>query len=541
MSRRASYPSSSALPAVEKMLSVLRRTERFSLAQLWFPAEEDNSFVCAVSVPGDRKQDHHFLQYCRGIRMSPDDAVINRALKDAAAIWFEDISRVIESGRNDRIREAGYLGYCCVPLFAEDAPLAVAEFFDTAPRAHDPEALLRIELHLLESLSDIERYSKHFRMLIRDEIPPSLKQRHRFQEGELSMLFTIAPLGIVITDEDDYIVEVNDRFKELFGFVDQEITGESFSALLHPDNPLAESASYQDIKAGKRRIVQIEKRYHVNDHAIDVRIHLSGMAIRSGEQLTWYCVRMIENVSEARKLHEQLLQAETRRSGELRQFAIRVQNAQEEERRRIASDLHDDLCQRMSGMKLNIEVFEDEIRALDENAFQKLLLLKSQIEGMIDTVRRMSSSLRPSVLDDFGLVAALRVMAREHNEVHGLNISILEEEYQSTTALREYETALYRIAQEALSNIVHHAQAGEASIELTCRNQEIVMIIRDNGIGFIPSEIVFIEGSMHGMGLVSMRERAEHLRGTLLIESTPGTGTSITVRLPYPVPPRNLP
>ncbi|MGB5074210.1 MAG: ATP-binding protein [Bacteroidota bacterium] len=514
---------------------MLRRTEQFTLAQLWFPVEEDNAFVCAVSVPGDRKQDHHFLQYCRGIRMSPDDAVINRALKDAAAIWFEDISRVIESSRNDRIREAGYLGYCCVPLFAEDGPLAVAEFFDTAPRTLDTDAILRIETRLLEALSDIERYSTHFRMLLRDELPPYPKQRHRFQERELSMLFQIAPLGIVITDEDDYIVEANDRFKELFGFVDHEITGESFPALLHPDNPLVESASYKDVRAGSRRIVQIEKRYHVNDHTIDVRIHLSGMAIHSGEQLTWYCVRMIENISEARTLHEQLLHAETRRAGELRQFAIRTQKAQEEERRRIASDLHDDLCQRMSGMKLNIEVFEDEIRDLNENSYQKLVLLKTQLASMIETVRRLSSSLRPSVLDDFGLAAALRVMAREQKEVHGLTIRVLEKEYQSRTALQEHETALYRIAQEALSNIVHHAHADEASIALDCRDRKITMIISDNGIGFIPSEIVFIEGSMHGMGLVSMRERAEHLGGTLLIDSSPGAGTSITVRLPYPI------
>ncbi len=534
MTRTSSYPTSNALYTVEEVLSDLKRTEQFSLAQLWLPADDDASFRCALSIPGDREQDHNFVQYCRGICMSPDDVVIDRALKAATAISYEDVSRIYKSGRNDRIREAGYLGYCCVPLFVENTPLAVAEFFDTLPRAPDPQVLQRIETRLLNSLAEIEQYCEHFRMLLREEMMSNQRQQHRFHDEELGMLFRLAPLGIVITDEDDYIVEANDRFKELFGFLDHGIVGMSFPKMLQPDNPLIESTPYQNIKSGSLRNVQIEKRYHLNEKPIYVRIHLTGITTQSGGQQKWYCVRMIEDISEARKLQEQLLRAETQRSRELRRFAIRVQNAQEEERRRIASDLHDDLCQRLSGMKLNIEVFEDDIRQSDENAFQKLQILKSQLESMVDTVRRMSSSLRPSMLDDFGLIAALQLMAREHEAIHGLNITIHAEEYRSTTALRTCETAFYRIAQETLSNIVHHAHADSVTIELDLSANEIVMSIRDDGCGFIPSEVVYSESDMHGMGLVSMRERAEHLRGRLHVESTPGSGTTIMVRIPHP-------
>ena len=534
MSRTASDPTYNASQTVEEVLSDLRRAEQFALAQLWFPDEENSSFRCGVSVPGDREQDYSFLQYCRGIRMSTDDAIIDHVLKASAAIWYEDISRVNETRRNDKIREAGYLGYCCIPLYANNAPVAVAEFFDTVARTHDPLVLQRIEQRLAESRAEIEQCGTHFRMLFRDEIFTDAKHRHRFHEEELSMLFRLAPLGIVITDEDDTIIEANDRFKELFGFVDHGIAGVPFHTLLQPANPLTEAIPYQDIKAGKLRNVKLEKRYRVKESPVDVRLHLTGVAIQTGEEQKWYCVRMIEDISEARKLQEKLWRAETQRSSELRQFAIRLQNAHEEERRRIASDLHDDLCQRLSGMKLNVEVFEDDIRKCDEKSYQKLQVLKSQLEGMVDTVRRMSSSLRPSVLDDFGLVAALRVMAREHEEAHGLKVSIMAEGYQSTTALRERETALYRIAQEALSNIVHHASADEASIELDSGSRDIIMNIRDNGCGFILSEIVYDDDDMHGMGLVSMRERAEHLKGDLHIDSTPGLGTTIMVRIPHP-------
>jgi PAS domain S-box-containing protein len=354
-----------------------------------------------------------------------------------------------------------------------------------------------------------------------------------FMEQELRLLFAIAPVGIVITDEDDYIVEANDRFCEMFGHCEADVLGMSFPTLLQPDSPLPASKEYQDVRDGRRPRAVFEKRYHLGDHTVDVRLHLTGMRIAHGEAQGWYCMRIIEDISESRRLQEQLRRAETLRSEELRLFALRLQSAQEEERKRIASDLHDDLCQQLSGMKLSIDVFEDEVRTSSDHAYERLQLMKSQLERMIDTVRRLSSSLRPSVLDDFGLLPAIRVMAKEQQEFHGIRILVQADGYTHAPGMREQETALYRIVQEALSNIVQHAAATEARIDLAMRDRAIVLRILDNGIGFVPSEVHYTEGDMRGMGLVGMRERAAQLHGTMTVNSLPGSGTEIVVRLPH--------
>lgn len=528
------YAGTDACRALERLLGTLRRDERFALAQIWFLDAQSASLFCAVGATGEREDDARFLQYCMRIRMRASGTVLQRALNAGHAIWYEDVSLVNDFRRNDRMREAGYRGYCCVPLHTDGQLSAIAEFVDTAPRAEDAALLERVRLALDGARQDIVDCGRQFLSLLRKDLPLRAEQQ-RFREKELRLLFRNAPVGIVVSDEDDYVIESNERFLEMFGFAGRDIAGESFPKLLRPDNPITESAAYRELREGLRRRVEIEKRYHVNDHAIDVRLHMTGLAIEGEGSRTWYCVRMIEDISEAKRLEERLRQTESQRSGELRLFALRLQNAQEEERRRIASDLHDDLCQRLSGMKLSIEVFEDDIRLSSETGFQRLQLLKSQLENMIGTVRRMSSSLRPSVLDDFGLLPALRVMAREQEQMHGLRIDVNADGYASAVELREHETALYRIVQEALSNIVQHAGAGEARIDLAVRDGEIVLSIQDNGIGFSPSEVRYSEDDMRGMGLVGMRERAQQLRGGLRIESVPGSGTAITVQLPHPL------
>lgn len=533
MSPALPHAGTDACHALETLLGTLRREERFAVALIWFLDAQSESLFCAVGAAGEREDDTRFLQYCMRIRMRASGTVLQRALNAGHAIWYENVSLVNDFRRNDRMREAGYGGYCCIPLRSGEQLSAVAEFFDTAPRPEDAALLDRLRTALEGATGDIIGCGRQFLALLRKDLPLHAEQQ-RFREKELRLLFRNAPVGIVVTDEDDYVVEYNERFREMFGFGDRDITGESFPKLLQPDNPLTQSAPYRDLREGTRRRVEIEKRYHVDDHSIDVRLHMTGLAIDGEHSRTWYCVRMIEDISEAKRLEERLRQAESQRSGEMRLFALRLQNAQEEERRRIASDLHDDLCQRLSGMKLSIEVFEDEVRHGSEAGYQRLQLLKSQLENMIGTVRRMSSSLRPSVLDDFGLLPALRVMAREQEEMHGLRIDVQAEGYASAVELREHETALYRIVQEALSNIVQHADAGEARIDLAVRDGEIVLSIQDNGIGFSPSEVRYSESDMRGMGLVSMRERAQQLHGRLRVESVPGSGTAVTVQLPHP-------
>lgn len=518
---------------LDALLDAIRREGDCALVLCWRVDEERGLAYCIAGSHGGAEAESRFHQYNRRLCLRAPRALPVQAWQTEEARWVEDVSTLESDPRRDRIHLAEYGSCGALPVRIDDGMGVVIEWFTRDVRPNDAALVDRL---LARCRDAHEIIATALRRHAPERATPELATTAlpSFMEQELRLLFQAAPLGIVITDEDDFIVESNARFREMFGQTETEIIGASFPALLRPDNPLSASQAYRDVRDGRVPRAELEKRYHLGDRTVDVRLHLTSMTIADGEARGWYCMRLIEDISEQRRLQEQLRTAETLRSDELRLFALRLQKAQEEERRRIASDLHDDLCQQLSGMKLNIEVFEDEVRASSEHAYQRLQMMKSQLERMIGTVRRMSSSLRPSVLDDFGLLPALRVMAKEQQEMHGLRIDVHADGYEHAHALHEQETALYRIVQEALSNIVHHANASEARIELRVRDREIALHIRDNGIGFSPAEVRYTESDRRGMGLVGMRERARQLRGSMEIRSLRGSGTEIIVRLPYP-------
>jgi len=202
----------------------------------------------------------------------------------------------------------------------------------------------------------------------------------------------------------------------------------------------------------------------------------------------------------------------------------RVFEAQELERRRIALELHDETGQALTSVLLGLRAVEeskskDELRA-------SAAALRELVVGTLQDVRRLAVELRPKVLDDFGLVAALERLTESFSEQTGIEVD-LEARLPRARLPDEVETALYRIVQESLTNVVKHARAGRVSILLTRKNGSVTAVIEDDGRGFEPSERV---GA--GMGLVGMRERAVLLGGRLEIESAPGAGTTLAVEVP---------
>jgi signal transduction histidine kinase len=230
----------------------------------------------------------------------------------------------------------------------------------------------------------------------------------------------------------------------------------------------------------------------------------------------------------------QLEHAERQRSAGLRAYAISVQHAQEEERERISRELHDDICQRLSGMKFRVEVLADEAEPANKRMVRGLRDINQELDRAITEVQRISSNLRPSVLDDFGLVTALRMLCKEFEKLHAVRTSFREAHAPPGPVDSNIEIALYRIAQEALSNIARHSHAGEATLHLERLDESIQLTVSDDGTGFDESDAARARGEGHGMGLMSMRERSELLGGTFRIESASGKGTTVTVTIPMP-------
>ncbi len=201
----------------------------------------------------------------------------------------------------------------------------------------------------------------------------------------------------------------------------------------------------------------------------------------------------------------------------------RVVAAQELERKRLARELHDETGQALTSILLGLHALE-EAPTLDEIRSSAAALREITVQTLQD-VRRLAVELRPSALDDFGLVPALERLAEGFHEQTGLTVQIEARVDERLPA--DVETALYRIVQEALTNVIKHARARNVSILLTRKGSTVAAVIEDDGRGFSPETM-----SNERLGLLGMRERLALLDGTLKVESSPGAGTTIVAEAP---------
>ena len=217
-----------------------------------------------------------------------------------------------------------------------------------------------------------------------------------------------------------------------------------------------------------------------------------------------------------------------------RQFVEQAMAAQEEERKRIARELHDQIGQALTSLLLGLgglEAEADGSRGLMVTR-ARLQDLRAIVADTLDGVRDLAVGLRPSVLDDLGLVPALRRVVRTINARHALTIDFQTLGSEGVRLPPAVETALYRIVQEALTNVVQHANASRVSLLLEVRAGAVALIVEDDGQGFEVERLERDPVDRQSLGLYGMRERAEQLGGRLTIESAPGVGTTVFVEVP---------
>lgn len=210
----------------------------------------------------------------------------------------------------------------------------------------------------------------------------------------------------------------------------------------------------------------------------------------------------------------------------------RLLTAQEEERGRIARDLHDGLGQSLTCLTVGLRAVEE--RSTDESVREHVQELRRIGSETHQEIRRMATGLRPSVLDDLGLAAALERYLDDISKVHGVKTQLDVDGLARSRVPNAVETALYRIVQEATTNAIRHGAATEIQLTVRRAPKSVELQIRDNGCGFDPQAAFRRCGEAHSFGLSSMRERVDLLSGTLNIDSQPGVGTEVSVRIPLP-------
>jgi signal transduction histidine kinase len=238
--------------------------------------------------------------------------------------------------------------------------------------------------------------------------------------------------------------------------------------------------------------------------------------------------RRLERADISRQQAEEDLLASRER---LRELSAYTQVMQEEERVRIAREVHDELGQSLTALKMDVAMLRKQVPA-SEGMERRMNSMMELVNGTIQSVQRISSELRPSVLDDLGLAAAIEWQTREFEKRSGLDCHVQLPIGEIATSPSQ-ATALFRIFQETLTNVARHANASEIDVQLseegsTNGNPSIVLRVRDNGVGFDDREVAINQS----LGLMGMRERAALVGGTLELEGMPGEGMTVTVSMP---------
>lgn len=213
---------------------------------------------------------------------------------------------------------------------------------------------------------------------------------------------------------------------------------------------------------------------------------------------------------------------------QLRQLTAQLLSAQDDERRRIARELHDEVNQRVISLAFEIDDRLQQMPELPPAARTVLQVVKNEVVELSDHLREVAHRLHPSVLEDLGIASALRGCAHEFEQREHIPVHLTLEDFQRPLD-RHLAECLFRVAQEALRNVAKHAGATTVDLALSCQDDSVMLRIEDNGRGLVPQDRNTMQ---RGLGLISMGERVRLMEGTLTLTSDPGSGTRLSVSIP---------
>jgi PAS domain S-box-containing protein len=378
----------------------------------------------------------------------------------------------------------------------------------------------------------------------------------RSEERTRLMLESVTDYAIFTMDVAGRIDSWNPGAERLFEYTREEALGES-AAIIFTAEDRAKGAFDEEMRIARETGSAADERWHTRKSG--TRFFANGVlsCMGHGTQVLGY-IKVAQDLTAKRESEQALVQArqdlERRVSERTRELAdanaalrkemtermqseeLRVRllshlvDAQENERRRLSRELHDQFGQQVTALALKVSALQS-MRDLKPAVRKELEALESIAKQLDSDIDHLAWELRPTALDDLGLIEALNDYVRTWSKHFGVQVELQTSGAAGGRLPAHIETVLYRIAQEALNNVAKHAAARAVELILEQRAEHVSLIIEDDGIGF-DSEAAIADPP--GLGLVGMRERAAFAGGTLEIESRPGGGTSVFVRVPLP-------
>mgnify|MGYP006292885747 CR=1 FL=1 len=379
-----------------------------------------------------------------------------------------------------------------------------------------------IRKHIEVRLTPVDFQGRtHVLAIIRD-ITERVKAEQALRESRQLLQRTFASLSdavFVISPGDRTIRTSNQAVEEIFGYTQDEVSGRN-TAFLHVDQEsyrrfdelslpaINREGKFQGRFQMRRKDGSVFPSEHTVTEFLDSRGQRAGV------------------VSVVRDLSDRV-----RREERLRQLTDQLVRAQEDERRRIARELHDELGQALTAISLDLAGIDRGLPVdVPAELLERLEEARALVKEIDDRVNEIALNLRPSLLDDLGLIPALRWYTASFSERTG--IAVLTDFQEAGPGLRDdIATALYRIVQEALTNVARHAGASRVTFALQISDHTVELSIDDNGSGFDASGVKN-GGTLPGIGLIGIQERIHNLGGSLEIHSRPNRGTKVTIHLP---------
>ncbi|MCX6291473.1 MAG: PAS domain S-box protein, partial [Bacteroidetes bacterium] len=354
-----------------------------------------------------------------------------------------------------------------------------------------------------------------------DEIKLSQERFRTLYEENPLMNFTL--------DKKGNILSVNKRGAKELEYTPDELIGKPVFRIFHAEDHEKVLLQIQKCISTPRQSFSWEMS-QLTRSGCTIWVSETGTALPD-EHGNYLVMVVCENVTERKKTEEELHQM----NEQLRYLSSHLQSIREEERANIAREIHDELGQQLTGLKMDASWLNKKIPAEDKISHDKIKDMISLLDETVKTVRRISTELRPSILDDLGLVDALDWQSSEFEKRTGIHCR-----FKSTSAEMQLDknlsTGIFRVYQETLTNIARHAEATEIKTFFELSDQHAILMIRDNGKGFDEAEIK----NKHTLGLTGMKERAIMFGGKLTIESSKGKGTAILLRVPLKISPGNI-
>lgn len=332
------------------------------------------------------------------------------------------------------------------------------------------------------------------------------------------------PFYVLLIDAQHNILQANQAVRKHLGLKPEDIVGKYCPKVIHGiDEPFYACPLEEAVE--KDQPVEIEAFDPESGRWINSAIYPTQGLTRDGKRIYFHMVIDITD----RKLTEERLRASR---DQLRSLSAHLESVREEERKKIAHDLHDETSQVIASLTALLEAA---VSKLPSSADQSRVLLNKAQElsiQILDQIHKLIYQLRPTIIDDLGLAAAIRWLAESNLEVAGIktNFKVIGQEIRLTS---ELETALFRVIQEAISNIARHAHAKSVNIRLYFRKRAVRLRVRDDGCGFDVNEAITSKDRPRGLGLLGMKERIGLVNGTVNISSRPGGGTEIDIEIPF--------